>query len=84
MATATARLKRRPDWVEGLLTQVIALLGAFAVAGIAGSIPGQDGLEELPGGRSAPDGVAGSRVGTTRPSCFNTRAISRKHFLSEL
>ena len=38
MATATARLPRRPPWVEAIAGQVLALLGAFAVAGILGSI----------------------------------------------
>jgi ABC-type uncharacterized transport system permease subunit len=38
MATATAQMKRRPEWVEGAMSQVVALLAAFAVAGVLGSI----------------------------------------------
>jgi simple sugar transport system permease protein len=38
MATVAADVKRRPDWVAGLRTQLLALLGAFALAAAVGSI----------------------------------------------
>jgi general nucleoside transport system permease protein len=38
VATATARLAHRPPWVDALIGRALALLGAFAVAGLIGSI----------------------------------------------
>ncbi len=38
MATATAQLKRRPDWVEGAIGQGLALFSALALAGIIGGV----------------------------------------------
>src|SRR5688572_8451442 len=38
MATATARVRTRPPWLDDTLGQGLALLGAFLFAGIVGAI----------------------------------------------
>jgi general nucleoside transport system permease protein len=38
MSTATAHFKQRPQWIETAQSQALALLGAFAFAGLIGSI----------------------------------------------